>query len=162
EGAKRAFRSSLETAPWVYGILGHTGLALCQHRMGDAAGARRSLAEASKGLDEDSAAALAADVGRLPMLWRDWLECQVTFRDTTRLIEGRPPSDDGRLWVFRARALAALGLTDRATEACDRAVALQRRDVGIRISCFGIFEGLGLSERARLEQAAAVGIDPSS
>jgi serine/threonine protein kinase/tetratricopeptide (TPR) repeat protein len=161
EGAASAFRNSLNST-WVNGILGHMGMALCQHCLGDADAAQRSLAKASSGLDDFSSKALAADVGRLPMLWHDWLECQVRFRDATREIEGAPRSDDARLWVFRARALAALELTDRATEACDRAVALRRRDVGIRIACFGVFEALGLSQRAGQEQAAALGIDPSS
>ena len=43
-----------------------------------------------------------------PVNWWDWLEFKLLHAEAHRLIHGVPPSDDPRLTVLRARALAAL------------------------------------------------------
>jgi hypothetical protein len=60
--------------------------ALALHRSGDAEGARRSLAEAKKLIDEKF---LVLYGGGLGEAWHDWLAAQLLYREAEALLENK-------------------------------------------------------------------------
>lgn len=69
------------------------------------------------------------------MLWWDWMSCWLLYREAKTVIDGSPPPDDPKLYVVRARALAALGDNEGAGAACDKALELASGNSDIRLDC---------------------------
>jgi tetratricopeptide (TPR) repeat protein len=103
--------------------MNHAVLAMAYHRLRQPAEARQALGSAAEAIEKWTYDMSAREVGYLPVLWHDWLECQVYYREATLLIDGSPRPDDPRLQINRARALTALGKRDQAVAAYTQALA---------------------------------------
>lgn len=106
------------------------------HRHGQPEAARQELVNARSALDRWTQNAFEARNRFVPVQhWRDWLGMQRWYREAHRLIERADAPADPRLCVVRARALAALGRTDRAEAEFARALRLAPDDPKIRAAC---------------------------
>jgi serine/threonine protein kinase len=121
EEARRRYPRWLDSA-------GHNlVLAMAQQRLGKTAEARQTLGDVKSVFDKYWSVHLAAAApGSFPVVWHDWLECHILYREAKLQIDGRPAPDDSRLWVARAKALKALALDKDAAECFARAEALAR------------------------------------
>jgi serine/threonine protein kinase/Flp pilus assembly protein TadD len=109
EQAVTRLRQALAADPnWGARAINYPALAMAYHRLGQAAEARQALAAAEKAIDEWTDAMDKGPVGTMPILWFDWLECRLYYREAKRLLTGSLPADDPRLGTMHERALAAL------------------------------------------------------
>jgi serine/threonine protein kinase/Flp pilus assembly protein TadD len=122
--------------------LSYPVLAMAHHRLGHDTKARLALDEAARILDRwtqeryagrgDDRVAHRGGDAVWPVIWWDYLECQLYYREAKLLIDGAPPPDDSRLHVLRGRALAGLGLVEAAAPEFDAALRLSPDDRLIR------------------------------
>jgi superkiller protein 3 len=151
--AVQEFRTSLQINPrWVGGCLNQCLLAMSYHRLGQTAEARLALTAASQKMDEWLQALLTPGKGVTPgLLWAEWLECLLNYREAKTLVEGKPPAEDPRLLLIRARGLAAIGAKDQAGKACDRGLPLRPGDPFLHQAGFLVFRELGQWNKAHRE-----------
>ena len=69
-----------------------------------------------------------------PVAWWDWVEFQLYYREAKLLIDGTVPSDDPRLHVLRACALAAMLRGPAADVEFAAALMLRPDDTQVRLS----------------------------
>jgi tetratricopeptide (TPR) repeat protein len=72
-------------------------------------------------------------VASWPILWWDWLECQLYYYEASVLIDGSPPPADPRLHVLRARSFAGLRWHAKADVEYTAALKLWPHDPQIRL-----------------------------
>jgi tetratricopeptide (TPR) repeat protein len=97
-------------------------LAMALHHAGHRIGAREALQAAGEAIDRRIEAMYRGSAGGRfnglgpagEFAWWNWIECQVYYRQAKLLIDGAAPSEDLRLLVLRARALAAIAQRDAA------------------------------------------------
>src|SRR5262249_39693780 len=68
-----------------------------------------------------------------PLPWWDWLEYQHFYWEAKMLLDARPPPDDIRLTVLRARAFAALHWHDKADAEYAKALQAWPADTQIQL-----------------------------
>jgi serine/threonine protein kinase/tetratricopeptide (TPR) repeat protein len=118
-------------ANWCRGGLNYSVLAMAYHKLGQREKAKEALEKAGAVMDDGLEALVRGPVGNPPMLWGDWMEICLLYREAKTLIDGAPPADDSRVHVARAAAFTALGDHKKATGACAKAVELSPRDAGL-------------------------------
>ena len=99
---------------WSARAINYPALAMAYHKLGKADEARLALDSAEKAIDGWTEATYQDPVGSMPILWIDWLECRLLYREARLLVTGSPPPDDPRLRAIRKRAEAALTAGDAA------------------------------------------------
>jgi tetratricopeptide (TPR) repeat protein len=143
ESAAQELRNSLEVpGDWPARGIAYPVLAMAYHRLGSTEQARDALQAAGRALQGWTRQRYEAPqgnwgvhfgaVGEWPILWWDWLECQLYYQEASLLIDGTPPPDDPYLRILRARALAGLRRTAGAMAEYEAAVALRPDDPTIR------------------------------
>jgi tetratricopeptide (TPR) repeat protein len=142
EQATRRLREALTAKDWKNRLLSYPVLAMAYHRQGRAAEAREALGEAARVLDQwtgeryRSGEDWVIDQGAQavwPVIWWDWLECELLHREASVLIDGSPPPDDARLHALRARSFAGLRWPEKAAAEYDAALKLSPQDSQIRM-----------------------------
>jgi serine/threonine protein kinase/Flp pilus assembly protein TadD len=145
EQATRRLREALTATDWKNRLLSYPVLAMAYHRQGRAAEAREALGEAARVLDQwtgeryQSGEDWVIDQGAAavwPVIWWDWLECELLYCEASVLIAGSPPPDDARLHALRARAFAGLRWPERAAAEYDAALKLSPQDPQIRVEAY--------------------------
>jgi serine/threonine protein kinase/Flp pilus assembly protein TadD len=137
EQAVRRLRESLaaDQMEWSVRNLSYAGLAMAHHRLGQTAEARDALKAAARALDHWTEEMYRhpgdthwvfhlGATAYWPVMWWDWLEGHLYYREAKLLIDGSAPPDDPRVHVLRARAFAGLRWHDKAD--AEYAAALQR------------------------------------
>jgi tetratricopeptide (TPR) repeat protein len=99
---------ALDDRGWRERSIAYPALAMAYHRNGQADEAKEALASAEEAIDQWTQEMLEAPVGRMPLLWFDWIECQLLYREARLLLTGFAPADDPRLRTIEQRALAAI------------------------------------------------------
>jgi tetratricopeptide (TPR) repeat protein len=132
--AIKAINDSLAVDPnwnksWNYAFL-----AMAHHRLGQSELARQELQESGQALDKMVQTWLANAVGQPSHLWWHIVESQMHCREARKVIDGSGPSEDGRLWAIRSRALAALKRDREAADCYARATRLAPHDLQIRLA----------------------------
>jgi serine/threonine protein kinase/tetratricopeptide (TPR) repeat protein len=108
EDAIVRLRQALDNRGWRARSIVYPGLAMAYHRSGRGAEAKEALASAEQAIDGWTEEMLEAPIGRIPIPWLDWIECQLLLREATILLTGFAPADDPRLRTIEERALAAI------------------------------------------------------
>jgi hypothetical protein len=88
--------------------LAYPVLAMAYHRAGQSDEARTTLAEAEKAFDRWLDAFREASVGSSPVLWFDFIEYRLLYREAVELVTGSALSEDPRLAAIEQRALEAI------------------------------------------------------
>jgi tetratricopeptide (TPR) repeat protein len=101
-------RQAVDDRGWREESIAYPALAMAYHRSGQADEAKEALASAEQAIDQWIKDMLAAPVGRMPLMWFDWIECQLLYREAKILLTGFTPADDPRLRSIEERACAAL------------------------------------------------------
>lgn len=103
--------------------IGYPILAMAQFKNGDATAARSTLLLAKESLDKWIEARCQSRQGwlvhwnffaEMPIVWLDWLEFNVYYREACLLIDGSSPPDDPRLKLILARTYAGMRLYELA------------------------------------------------
>ena len=135
EQAVLRLRQSLDLPPDHFNkAMAYPVLAMAHHRLGQTDQAREALRSAAQTIDlwtserygGNSQADSVTHHGATavwPVLWWDWLECLMLFREAKLLIDGAPPADDDRFHVLRARSF--VGIRQHALAAAAYAAALE-------------------------------------
>jgi serine/threonine protein kinase/Flp pilus assembly protein TadD len=124
---------------WRTGKLAYPVLAMAYQRLGQTAAARRALDDAKHTLDQwlqqryevpggDWVVHRGTASPIWPVVWWDWLEFEIYYRQACVLIDGAAPVDDPRVHVLRARACAGLHRRDMAIVEFDAALKLNPAD----------------------------------
>ncbi len=108
EAVARLCRAA-EDQHWRERSIAYPALAMAYHRSGQGDKAKESLASAEKAIDQWTEEMLNSPVGRMPILWFDWIECLLLYREASVLLTGFTPPDDPRLREIEERSLAAIG-----------------------------------------------------
>jgi serine/threonine protein kinase/Flp pilus assembly protein TadD len=146
EPAVTALRESLQGWPdWSGRALSYPILAMALHQLGRSGEAAEALRSAAEALDRWTQARCRAwddnipwvdhqgATAEWPIAWWDWVECHLYFREACGLIEGRPPADDARLHILRARSLSGLRRQSKAVPEYEIALQLLPHDPGVRM-----------------------------
>jgi tetratricopeptide (TPR) repeat protein len=115
-------------------------LAMAYHRLGRAEEAQGALEETRRAVKGWMEATLRSDDPQfVRILWWDWLECRLFWREAEVLLGNPPPPEaDYRLTFARGRSLAVLGRKDESLAEFRRAIKEQPDDVQVRLACFRI------------------------
>jgi tetratricopeptide (TPR) repeat protein len=144
EQAVRRLRQALEADPeWARKFATYPVLAMACHRLGQQAEARKALDEAARALEQwtqeryqNQGGYWVFDrgaTGTWPLLWSDWVEYELYYREARVLIDGVPPADDPRLHVLRARSFAGLRQSDKAVAEYAAALKMWPKDPQVRL-----------------------------
>ncbi len=162
ESAIEALQRSLAlNAKWCWGGQSYPVLAMAYHRLGQRYKANEALEKAGRAIDQGSEVFLRGPAGALPMVWWDWLECCLLYREARTLIDGSAPAEDPRWFVGRARTLAALGDVPGTAAACDRAVELGPKSLPVRLACAQMRVSLGQWEKALADYEQGLQLGPN-
>lgn len=101
-------RLALDDRGWRARAIAYPALAMAYHRSGQAEQSREALAHAREAIEQWTAEMGTGPVGRMPILWLDWIEGQLLYREASILMTGFAPADDPRLRAVEQRALAAI------------------------------------------------------
>jgi tetratricopeptide (TPR) repeat protein len=123
ELAIKDYQQSLDVK-WCSGGLTYPVVAMAHHRLGQTEDAKEALEKARQAVDGGLDVLSGGPAGTLPLLWGDWLECCVLYREAQTLIDGAPPADDPRWHLARTHAFAALGDQKKALDSYAKAVQL--------------------------------------
>jgi tetratricopeptide (TPR) repeat protein len=144
--------------------LSYAVLAMALHRQGRTAEAQAALHEMGGVLDdwirqryENPATDWVIHQGTKgywPVVWWDFLEGQLLYREAKLLIDGVAPSVDPRLHVLRARALAGLRWSKEAVREYDAALNLNPDDRQVRCEAYRV-RGHSFVQQRQWHQAAA-------
>ena len=124
---------TLASPDWSARHIAHPILAMTFHRLGREAEARDALNETTKAMDEWAEQICLSNnrhwrtnqgAGNWPILWWDWLECGLMYREAKLMIDHTAPPDDPRLHVLQARAWSGLRRTGMAIAQYDTALKL--------------------------------------
>ena len=148
---------------WSISQLSYPVMAMAHHRLGHEAEARQALEQAASLLDQwtqqrysglsENWVIYPGGNADWPVIWWDYLECQLNYREAKLLIDGIPPPDDVRLHVLRARALAGLNLVELAATEFDAALSLNAHDPQIRLEAYRNRGGCHIDRRQWSEAA---------
>jgi hypothetical protein len=108
DDAVTRLRQAVDDRGWRERSIAYPALAMAYHRSGHADEAKKALASTEAAIDQWTKEMLEAPVGRMPLLWFDWIECQLLYREASILLTGFAPADDPRLRNVEERALAAI------------------------------------------------------
>jgi serine/threonine protein kinase/Tfp pilus assembly protein PilF len=177
ERAVHALQESLRLDPRSAAVVTSNSavLAMAYHRLGRAEEARQALGTAARRIsrmielwsDSISRGSVGPTLTQwfnedlASLRWWDWMPCLILYREAEALIGNRPPPDDPRLFVCRARAFAALNDKYQAGAACAKAVSLQPENVPVRLACHEICVGLGLREAPAVQANAGLTQGPA-
>ncbi len=131
--------------------LAHPVMALAYYKMGRFEEARHSLKKAEERLDDWTRQRLegvdepwvvhGGAASNWPVPWWDYLECQLSYREAFRMIEGKEPAADGRHHLLRARSFAGLRWLQQAQEEYEEAHRLSPDDRLVQLElhrCLGL------------------------
>jgi tetratricopeptide (TPR) repeat protein len=146
ELAVTELQESMQSWPdWSGRALSYPTLSMALHKLGRRREAAEALRSAAEALDRWTQARCSTTIKGLnwvnhqgataewPIAWWDWIECQYYYREACELIEGRPPADDARLHVLRARSLAGLRRQSNAVAEYEIALQLLPHDPVVRM-----------------------------
>jgi len=108
DDAVARLRQALDDRGWSARPIVYPALAMAYHRSGQADEAKQALASAEEAIDQWLGDMIEAPIGRMPLFWFDWIECQLLYREAKILLIGFTPADDPRLRSIKERALAAI------------------------------------------------------
>jgi hypothetical protein len=108
DDAVARLRQAMDDRGWRERSIAYPALAMAYHRAGRADAAKEALASAEAAIDQWTQEMLNAPVGRMPLLWFDWIECRLLYREATIRLTGFTPADDPRLRTLQQRAQAAI------------------------------------------------------
>jgi hypothetical protein len=108
DDAVSRLRQAVDDPGWRYRSIAYPALAMAYHRSGQAEEAKEALASAEQAIDQWTEEMLSAPIGRMPLMWFDWIECRLLYREAKILLTGFAPADDPRLREIEERALTAI------------------------------------------------------
>ncbi|KAA5545424.1 serine/threonine protein kinase [Roseiconus nitratireducens] len=114
--AVKRLNESLDEVEWHGRSIAYPALAMAYHRAGETEKSRQALASAKAALDQWADEIYSSPVGRMPVMWIDWLEAQLLYREASILMTGFVPADDVRLRRVRQRAVSLLGERDFSSD----------------------------------------------
>jgi serine/threonine protein kinase/Flp pilus assembly protein TadD len=134
--------------------------AMAHHRLGQADQARKKLDAAAVAQEERIRALFKNGPGFMPCAWWDFLASSLHYREAKKLIEGKEPPDDARLWVVRGRALAALARHEQARVSFAQAIELNPALASAWTSRGDTYVRLGQWDKAIADYARASELAP--
>jgi serine/threonine protein kinase len=108
EQAATKLQQALDDRGWRSRTIVYPALAMAHHRCGHTDEARDAFASAEQTIDQWTKEIVRAPVGKMPLLWFEWLESRLLYREASIVLTGFAPADDPRLRMIEERALAAI------------------------------------------------------